>query len=214
MLRSYANRPDVIVLGLPRGGVPVAFEVAAALHAPLDVFTVRKIAVPDNEEYALGAIATGGVVSVDWAFAAALRVSDETLRALIARERSELERREQLYRGDRPLPRLDGRTVIVVDDGLATGATMYAAVTALGTLHPARVVVATPIASREAEATLRTVADAVVCACLPVQLHSVGQWYEDFSQTTDQEVLRLLSRAARAAKPAAREDAAAGAWYA
>ena len=214
MLRSYANRPDVIVLGLPRGGVPVAFEVAAALHAPLDVFTVRKIAVPDNEEYALGAIATGGVVSIDWAFAAALRLSDETLGALIARERSELERREQLYRGDRPLPRLDGRTVIVVDDGLATGATMYAAVTALGALHPARVVVATPIASREAEATLRTVADAVVCACLPVQLHSVGQWYEDFSQTTDQEVLRLLSRAARAAKPAAREDAVAGAWYA
>ena len=192
----------------------MAFEVATALHAPLDVLTVRKIAVPDNEEYALGAIATGGVVSIDWAFAAALRVSDETLGALIARERSELERREQLYRGDRPLPRLDGRTVIVVDDGLATGATMYAAVTALGTLHPARVVVATPIASREAEATLRTVADAVVCACLPVQLHSVGRWYEDFSQTTDQEVLRLLSRAAHAAKPAAREDAAAGAWYA
>lgn len=214
MLHAFANRPDVLVLGLPRGGVPVAFEVAVALRAPLDVFTVRKLGLPDNEEYAIGAIATGGVTSIDWGLADALRVSDDMLGASIAQERSELERRESLYRGIRPPPAVKGRTVIVVDDGLATGATMHAAVVAIRTLNPARIIVATPIASREAAATLRTVADEVICACLPVQLHSVGQWYEDFAQTTDDEVLNLLRRAAQTPTRPSRPDATAGAWYA
>lgn len=218
MLHAFADRADVIVLGLPRGGIPVAFEVAAALHAPLDVFTVRKIGHPENEEYALGAIATGGVTSIDWAVADALRVNDRDLGAIIAREREELVRREALYRSDRgPLDVAD-KTVIVVDDGLATGATMHAAVTALRTLGPARIVIATPVASREAEAMLRAVADAFVCAYLPVQLYSVGQWYDDFSQTTDAEVLHLLQRATqaptRSPNPSRRDAVTAGAWHA
>jgi predicted phosphoribosyltransferase len=214
MLHVFADRPDVVVLGLPRGGVPVAFEVAEALHAPLDVFTVRKLGLPDNEEYAIGAIATGGVTSIDRVLVDALRLSGERLGALIARERSELERRERLYRGDRTPLRIKGRTVIVVDDGLATGATMHAAVVAIRTLDPARVIVATPVASRQAESTLRSVADAFVCAYLPAQLQSVGGWYEDFSQTTDEEVLTLLRRAAQASARTRRPDAAAGSWYA
>jgi putative phosphoribosyl transferase len=214
MLRDFADRPGVVVLGLPRGGVPVAFEVAEALHAPLDVFTVRKLGSPDNEEYALGAIATGGVTSIDRVLVDALRLSDATLGVLIARERTELDRRERLYRGDRTPLRLKGRIVVVVDDGLATGATMHAAVVAIRTLQPARVIVAAPVASRQAESTLRDVADAFVCAYLPAQLQSVAQWYEDFSQTTDEEVLSLLRRAAQASTPARRPDAAAGAWYA
>lgn len=205
MLESLAGRSDVIVLGLPRGGVPVAFEVARALDAPLDVFTVRKIGLPDNEEFAIGAIATGGVTAIDWRTVDAMRVSERAIELVIAREREELARRERLYRGSRPPPVIAGRTVVVVDDGLATGSTMYAAVTALRTLQPARIVVAVPVASPEAQAMLRDVADACVCAYVPGQLYSVGQWYEDFSPTTDGEVLSLLRRAGqrpRAAAPA------------
>jgi putative phosphoribosyl transferase len=214
MLHGFRNRNDVVVLGLPRGGVPVAFEVAKALRVPLDVFTVRKIGVPENEEYAIGAIASGGVTAVDWSLAERLRVSDAVLGAMIAGEREELERREHLYRGDRGPLNVAGKKVIVVDDGLATGSTMRAAIAALRTLEPARIIVAVPVASREAAAAVRHDADALLCACLPVELYSVGQWYEDFSQTTDAEVLDLLRRA-DAWTPARRAaEMAEGAWYA
>jgi putative phosphoribosyl transferase len=213
MLHAFAHRPDVIVLGLPRGGMPVAFEVADALHAPLDVFTARKLGLPDNDEYAIGAMATGGITTIDWRIADALRISDTALDALIARERTELERRDRLYRGNRPPPSVADRTVIVVDDGLATGATMHAAVTALRTLSPARIVVATPVASHEAVDALRTVADECVCAYLPARLYSVGQWYEEFAQTTDAEVLDLLRRAAqRLSAPSRVAGSSSGAW--
>lgn len=195
MLHRLGNRNDVVVLGLPRGGVPVAFEVAKALRAPLDVFTVRKIGAPENAEYAVGAIATGGVTAVDRSLAERLQVSDAELGAIIAGARDELHRRELLYRGERGPLRVAGKKVIVVDDGLATGSTMRAAIAALRTLEPAQLVVAVPVASHEAAAAVRQEADALLCACLPVELYSVGQWYEDFSQTTDADVLDLLHRA-------------------
>jgi predicted phosphoribosyltransferase len=211
MLQSFAGRPDVIVLGLPRGGVPVAFEVADALGAPLDVFTVRKIGLPDNEEFALGAIATGGITTIDWGTVDAMLVSARAIELVMAREREELTRRERLYRGEQPVPALTGRTVIIVDDGLATGSTMYAAVLAVRTLRPARIIVAAPVASPEAQAVLREVADACVCAYVPGRLYSVGQWYEDFSPTTDAEVLNLLRRSAQRSRARPATSAAAGA---
>jgi putative phosphoribosyl transferase len=214
MLQAFAGRSDVIVLGLPRGGVPVAFEVAKALHAPLDVFNVRKLGAPANEEFAIGAIATGDVTTIDWRAVDALRITRSALDRVIASERGELARRDRLYRGNRPGPPIAGRTVIIVDDGLATGSTMFAAVTALRTLHPARIVVATPVASYEADAMLRTVADACICAYLPAQLYSVGQWYEEFTQTTDEEVLDLLRRASQRSTALPAADTTAGAWYA
>jgi len=214
MLHGFRNRSDVVVLGLPRGGVPVAFEVAKALRTPLDVFTVRKLGAPENQEYALGAIASGGATAVDWSLVERLRVSDAVLGAMIADERAELERREHLYRGDRGPLNVAGKTLIVVDDGLATGSTMRAAIAALRTLEPARIVVAVPIASREAAASLRREADALLCACLPVDLTSVGQWYEDFTQTTDAEVLELLRRAVAWTPARQAAETAEGAWYA
>ncbi len=214
MLHRFKNRNDVIVLALPRGGVPVAFEVARVLEAPLDVLTVRKIGAPQSEEYALGAIATGGLTAIDWSFAERLDVSDAVLGALIARERDELERRERLYRGDRGPLELAGKTVVLVDDGLATGATMRAAISALRTLKPARIAVAVPVASREAASAMHHEADAFLCAFLPSALYSVGEWYQEFSQTTDAEVLELLHRA-QAWTPARRAaEATTGAWYA
>lgn len=214
MLYGFRNRNDVVVLGLPRGGVPVAFEVAKALRAPLDVFTVRKLGAPENDEYALGAIATGGVTAVDWSLAERLGVSDAVLGEIIAVEREELRRREHLYRGDRGPLVVEGKKVIIVDDGLATGSTMRAAIAALRTLKPARIVVAVPVASREAAAAVRQEAEALVCACLPVELYSVGQWYEDFSQTTDREVLDLLRRAGEWTPARRVVEMAEGAWYA
>jgi putative phosphoribosyl transferase len=202
-LLEYADRPDVIVLALPRGGVPVAYEVATALRAPLDVFIVRKLGVPGHEEYAMGAIATGGVRVLDERVIRTARVTRAELDAVTAAEQRELERRERQYRGDRPSPNVAGRAVILVDDGLATGATMRAAVAALREEGAARVVVAVPIAPPETCDAFRDIVDDIVCARTPEPFYAVGLWYEDFSQTTDDEVHELLEpRATSDAGPA------------
>ena len=192
-LAVYAGRADVLVLGLPRGGVPVAYEVACGLRAPLDIFLVRKLGVPGREELAMGAIATGGVRFVNEPVVEELRITPDVIEAAAAREQGELERRERAYRGERGAPDVGGRVCILVDDGLATGSTMLAAARALKKLGPARVVVAVPVAPREACAALGTEADEVVCAETPDNFKGVGRWYEDFTQTTDEEVRALLS---------------------
>lgn len=196
-LGAYANRPDTLVLALPRGGVPVAYEVARALGAPLDVFLVRKLGIPGHEEVAMGAIASGGVQVLNDEVVRGLRIPDEVIDQVAAREAQELARRERLYRGDRPPPDVRGRTVILVDDGLATGATMLAAVRALQQEQPARIVVAVPAASPETCEALKAEVDDVVCAITPEPFHAVGLWYEHFAQTTDDEVRDLLARGAR-----------------
>jgi putative phosphoribosyl transferase len=196
-LADYVGRPDVIVLALPRGGVPVAFEVARALGAPLDVYLVRKLGVPGREELAMGAIASGGVRVLN-DVAEALGITEEEVAEVVAREQKELERRERLYREGRPVPAVRGRTVILVDDGLATGSSMRAAVTALRRRSPRRVVVAVPVGAPETCAELQEETDETVCASMPEPFRGVGAWYEDFSQTTDEEVRELLARAARA----------------
>lgn len=193
LLAPYAHRPDVTVLGLPRGGMPVAAEVARALGVPFDVFLVRKLGVPGHEELAFGAIAQGGVQVLNEALIADLDLPPSAIERVAARERAELERRDELYRGGRPFPVLDDRTVILIDDGLATGATMEAAVTALRRLRPARVVVAAPVGARETCDRLSAIGDEVVCAATPAPFDAVGLWYEDFSQTTDDEVRALLA---------------------
>lgn len=193
-LTAYANRPDVLVLALPRGGVPVAYEVARALGAPMDIFLVRKLGVPGYEELAMGAIATGGVRVLNDELVGGLRIPDYIIDEVAAWEQQELERRERLYRGDRRAPDVRGRTVILVDDGLATGATMQAAVKALRLQQPARIVVAVPTAAPETCTQLKAVADDVICAITPEPFHAVGLWYEDFSQTTDEEVRDLLAQ--------------------
>jgi len=194
-LGAYANRPDVLVLALPRGGVPVASEVARALNAPLDVFLVRKLGMPGHEEFAIGAIASGGVRVVNEDTLRDYGVSREQVDAVAEAERQELERRERSYRGDRPFPRIGGKTVILIDDGLATGSTMRAAVAALRLEGPARIVVAVPTAPIETCTELRHLVDEVVCLVTPDPFYAVGLWYEDFSQTTDEEVRGLLEQA-------------------
>ena len=193
-LAAYANRPGGLVLALPRGGVPVGFEVARELGAPLDVFLVRKLGVPGYEELAMGAVATGCVRVLNDEIVRGLGISEHEIDAAAARELQELARRERLYRGDRPLPDIAGRTVILVDDGLATGATMRAAVGALRQQQPARIVVAVPTASPDTCEALKAEADDVVCAMTPEPFLAVGHWYEDFTQTTDDEVRELLAR--------------------
>src|ERR1700736_1419657 len=197
-LAAYANHPDVVVLALPRGGVPVAYEIARALRAPLDVFVVRKLGVPGYEELAMGALATGGVRVLNDQVVERLGIPQHVINAVAAREQQELARRERLYRGDRPPPDLRGRTVILVDDGLATGATMLAAVNALRQQQAGRIVVAVPIAPPETCEQLRGEVDDIICAVTPEPFYAVGCWYEDFSQATDEEVRDLLARSARA----------------
>jgi putative phosphoribosyl transferase len=194
-LTNYTNRPDIIVLALPRGGVPVAFEVAQALHTSLDVFVVRKLGVPGHEELALGALATGQVRYLNQKVVGEFNVMQKDIEAVTQAEMHELERRERLYRDDRPPPELRGKTVVLVDDGLATGASMYAAVMALRLRDPAKIVVAVPIASPQTCDAFRDVVDEVVCAVTPEPFYAVGLWYRDFSQTTDEEVRDLLARA-------------------
>ena len=196
-LAAYAHRPDVLALALPRGGVPVAYEVARALGAPLDVFVVRKLGVPGYEELAMGAIASGGVRVLNDQLVERLGIPEDMMDVVVARERQELERRERLYRRGRPPPDVRGRTVILVDDGLATGATMHAAIQALRKQNPARIVVAVPTASPETCEEMKAEADDVVCAITPEPFHAVGRWYQNFSQTTDEEVDVLLTRRSR-----------------
>ena len=193
-LAAYANRPDILVLALPRGGVPVAFEVARALGVPLDVFLVRKLGVPGYEELAIGAVATGGVRVLNNEIVLGLGISEHEIDAVVAREMQELARRDRLYRGDRQPPDVGGRTVILVDDGLATGATMRAAVQALRQQQAARIVAAVPTASPDTCQVLKAEADDVICAMTPEPFFAVGHWYEDFTQTTDDEVRELLAR--------------------
>lgn len=193
-LAPYAGRPDVLVLALPRGGVPVAYEVARSLDAPLDVFVVRKLGVPGHEELAMGAMASGGIRVLNHDVVRSLEISQEAIDRVAAKEREELERREKAYRGDRPPAQAQGRTVILIDDGLATGSTMRAAVLALKQQHPAAVIVAAPTAARETCDEFRTEVDEIICAVTPEPFYAVGLWYEDFSQTTDEEVRDLLNR--------------------
>jgi predicted phosphoribosyltransferase len=196
-LRHFANRPDVLVLALPRGGVPVAAEVAEALGAPLDVFVVRKLGVPGQEELAMGALASGGVRVLDEELIRAARVSREDIDRVARVESEELERRERQYRANRPPPDVAGKTVILIDDGLATGASMRAAVMALRSQGPARIVVAVPVGAPDTCHALRSAADEVVCLETPDPFLSVGLWYEDFSQTTDEEVQALIGQPRR-----------------
>jgi predicted phosphoribosyltransferase len=192
-LRHYVGRPDVVVLALPRGGVPVAFEIAETLDAPLDLFLVRKLGMPGHPEFAIGALASGGIrvlndEAVNW-----YQVSDSAIERVAREEQAELERRERDYRQGRPLPDLSKRIVILVDDGLATGSTMRAAVQAVRQLGPARIVVAVPVGAPSTCEDFRAIADEIVCARTPEPFSAVGQWYRNFSQTTDEEVRALLA---------------------
>lgn len=194
-LRHYANHTDVLVLALPRGGVPVAYEVARELGAPLDIFLVRKLGVPGHEEYAMGAIAEGGSIVLSRDVIQQLGIPPRAVESVIQQERAELERRARLYRNGRPPPEVRDRVVILVDDGLATGSTMRAAVQALRSLRPARVLVAVPVAPAETCEALRDLADEVVCLRTPEPFYAVGLWYADFAQTLDNEVRELLEQA-------------------
>lgn len=194
-LTNYANRQDVLILALPRGGVPVAFEVAKTLHVPMDVFIVRKLGVPSHTELAMGAIASGGVCFLDEEIIRSFDVSPEAIDLVMEHEKKELERREKLYRKNLPEPNFRDRTIIFVDDGLATGSTMRAAVMALKPHEPKRIVVAVPVAATESFSQFGAEVDEVVSVILPERLWAIGHWYDNFSQTTDEEVCSLLEQA-------------------
>lgn len=192
-LTAYANRKDVIVLGLARGGVPVAYEVAKALKLPLDVFIVRKLGVPDQEEFAFGAIAMGGIVVFNHDVMQELYLSERDINQVIDKETQELARREKLYLGDRPHPIITDKTVILIDDGIATGATMKAAILALKQQKPAAIILAVPVAASSTCQELASLVDQLICPLQPTFFNAVGSWYDDFSQTTDEEVHRYLN---------------------
>jgi putative phosphoribosyl transferase len=194
-LQSYKNDPSVLVLGLPRGGVPVAYEVAHFLHAPLDVFIVRKLGVPGQEELAMGAIASGGIRVLNRGVLEEYKIDSHILESVILREQVELERREQVYRGNRPFPILGGRTVLLIDDGIATGMTMLAAIRATRQEQPQRLVAAVPVTSPDTCSYLQKRVDEMICLRTPRDFWGVGRWYVDFSPTTDEEVRQLLERA-------------------
>ncbi|MDJ0678854.1 MAG: phosphoribosyltransferase [Xenococcaceae cyanobacterium MO_167.B52] len=190
---NYANKPDVLVLGLPRGGVPVAYEVAPVLHAPLDICLVRKLGEPGAKEIAIGAIGTGGIMLLAQDLVEELKIAEKTLKQIIVREWQELERREKVDRGSRPLPDLSERTIILVDDGIATGWSMKAAISIVKQQQPKHIVVAVPIAFPDVYEELQEEVDEVVCLIAPKPLRAISLWYEDFSPTTDEEVCRLLA---------------------
>jgi putative phosphoribosyl transferase len=192
-LTEYANQDNVWVLGLPRGGIPIAYEIAQALNLPLDICLVRKLGVPDQPELAMGAIAPGEVMILNHDIIKALGVSKQALEQVIAAETQELERRAHAYRGDRPEPDVTGKTVILVDDGIATSSTLRAAIATLRQQHPQAIVVAVPVAAMAACEALSPIVDKLVCLTLPEPLHSIGMWYVDFSQTSDEEVQKLLA---------------------
>jgi len=196
-LSAYAGRPDVLIVALPRGGVPVAYEVALALNASLDILIVRKLGLPGQEELAIGAIASGGIRILNGDIIRTLSIPEEVINFVVKREIEELQRREKLYKGNRPSPDVRDRTVILIDDGLATGASMRAAVSGLRAQHPARIVVAVPAAAQEVCDAFRSEVDEIVCAITPEPFYGVGRWYEDFSQVTDEEVRILLEEANR-----------------
>ena len=196
-LTTYANRDDVLVLALPRGGVPIGAEVAKRLNAPLDVFVVRKLGLPGHPELAMGAIASGGVRVFNGEVVNALRIPDEMIDAVSAEELIELQRREKAYRAGLPPLEVEGKTVIVVDDGVATGSTMLAAISALRQLNAARIVVAVPVIAASTYREVQRAADEVAAVMIPERFYAVGQWYEDFSQTRDEEVRELLAQAVR-----------------
>ncbi|MEQ8999462.1 MAG: phosphoribosyltransferase [Coleofasciculus sp. B1-GNL1-01] len=195
-LKEYANRPDVIVLGLPRGGVPVAYEVARGLNAPLDVWLVRKLGAPGHEELAMGAIASGDTRILNKDVVRSLDVSKQAIDKVAAKEQQELERREKAYRGDLPPLELRDRTVLLVDDGLATGASMHAAAVALRQHDPKEIVAAVPVAAPETCQEFKIKVDKIICSETPQPFYAVGLWYDKFDQTTDQEVRDLMQRAA------------------
>ena len=194
-LKAYAGRTDVLTLGLPRGGVPVAFEVAQALKAPLDLMLVRKLGVPGQEELAMGAIATGGIRILNQELVEGLNISDAALEAVVNKEKRELERREHAYRGDRPAPEIRNRCIILIDDGVATGATMRAAVSALRQQQPMQIIIGTPVAPPDAVENLKQEANEVICLATPEGFSAIGHWYISFPQTSDEEVRALLDQA-------------------
>jgi len=196
-LSAYADRPNVLVLALPRGGVPVAYEIALALRIPLDIFIVRKLGMPGREELAIGALASGGIRVLNGDIIRMMSIPEEVINFVVKRELQELQRREKLYRGDRPAPEVRDRTVIIVDDGLATGASMRAAVEGVRAQHPERIVVAVPVAASETRAALEPEVDEIICAMTPEPFYGVSRWYENFLQVTDEEVRSLLQEANR-----------------
>ena len=194
-LKEYTNQPNVIALALPRGGVPVAYEIATALSIPLDVFIVRKLGVPEHKELAMGAIASSGAVFINESIIRELSLKKSSIDSVIQSEQNELERREHVYRGDSPFPDLLGKTIILIDDGIATGATMQAAIIALRKQKPANIIIAVPVAARATCEAMESLVDKLVCPLQPINFYAVGLWYENFSQTSDDEVIELLKLA-------------------